>query len=208
MDPLITAGLISGGSSLLGGLFGGSSAKKAAKAQMAFQERMDNTKYQRSRADLEAAGYNPMMAVTNGVSGAPSGAMDVSGQIMSQAVSNAGTSAVSAARTASEIKQMDLQNQKIIADTSASNTASDLNRSLAAQAVANTLNTSLKSEGERNRNKVQQIKGRAIDAGTSLLDDILDGISGNSAKSIKKPPKLPPFKLRSDSERLAPYMKH
>lgn len=40
-----------------------------------WQESMDNTRYQRSVADLTAAGLNPILAATNGVTTTPSGAV-------------------------------------------------------------------------------------------------------------------------------------
>lgn len=177
----------------IGGLFGmggqalanQETAASSAK-QMAFQERMSNSQYQRSMADMSKAGLNPILAYKMGGAGTPSGASYTAGNVGSAGVAGAASGLSSAksarvadyeleiARGSSElIKTQELvafkQAQKLMEDTklAKANTArayadtailnENLHSARAAAEIARSDEAFYKTEGGQNLRKFNRL---------------------------------------------------
>lgn len=104
--------LLSFGTSLLGGTSARDFSSGQTKAQMDFQERMSSTAYQRTMADMKAAGLNPILAYKQGGASSPGGAAAKGQDIATPAVN----SALATKQLAANVALTSAQTSKTIAE--------------------------------------------------------------------------------------------
>lgn len=106
----VGAALIGGAANLLGGAASNRFSARQAQLQRKWEENMANTAIQRRKADLEAAGFNPMLAFMGSGAGGLAASTPQGSSAQSVDMSNIGSSAVGQYLQAKQItSNMDLQ---------------------------------------------------------------------------------------------------
>lgn len=105
MDPFTTGALVTGGAGIVGGLLGNDASAREAGKNRDFQEKMSSTARQRDKADLIAAGFNPLLAALGSGSSTPSGATATQEDFLGKGI----TSAIQAQQLKQQIEKNDAE---------------------------------------------------------------------------------------------------